>query len=196
MTRARGNLYFIEIDTSSTRGKKTCLADFAFRQFKNLRLLQLVTKIDEGAVDLTPQEHKVRGVLLVVMAINMSRNNEETAKVKEKFEEAAEHFQADKGNDKQLLDQCNKHLNCFEMHRGLIETMKKKFFNKDLGVFDLKGKFKDILEFEANAAKFVRECANDSFLVDEIQDTRARIEECFFGTPVRSFIIVGFFRLQ
>ena len=56
MTRARGNLYFIEIDESGKKGKKASLADFAFRQFKNLRLLQLVNKIDEGEADMTPEQ--------------------------------------------------------------------------------------------------------------------------------------------
>lgn len=187
MTRARGSLYFIEVNGSSTKGKKVAnLADFAFRQFQNLDLLKVLKpteSIDEGEADMTPEQHKVRGVLLVVQAVNMSRNNESTKKVKKKFEEAAERFKPDKGNDKDLLDQCNKHLRAFEMHRAIIETLKSNFFNKDQGAFDLRGKLPDVLQFETDLAEFVQFAANDSFLVDEIQDTRERIQQCFYETP-------------
>jgi len=183
MTRARGNLYFIEIDESGKKGKKASLADFAFRQFKNLRLLKLVNKIDEGEADMTPEEHKCRGVLRVVQAVNYIHSSESTEKVKDKFEEAAEHFQSDKGNDKHLLDQCNKHLRAFLMHRALTQTLKVKFFDKKSGTFDLKGKLKDVLLFEGAFARFAHFSANDSFLVDLLQSTRAQIEDCFYGTP-------------
>lgn len=86
----------------------------------------------------------------------MSRNHEATDKVKEKFEEAAERFQPDKGNDKELLDQCNKHLSAFSKQRALTETMKAKFFDKVRGEWDLKGKLKDILDFETRVAEFVQ----------------------------------------
>jgi len=183
MTRARGSLYFIEVNESGAKGM---LADFAFRQFQNLDLLKVLKpneSIDEGEADMTPEQHKVRGVLLVVQAVNMSRNNEATEKVKKKFEEAAERFKPDKGNDKDLLDQCNKHLRAFEMHRAIIGTLKSNFFNKDKGAFDLHGKLNDVLQFEKDLAEFVVFVANDSFLVDEIQDTRERIQQCFYNTP-------------
>jgi len=183
MTRARGSLYFIEIDGSDSKTKSANLADFAFRQFKQLRLLKIVQNIDEGEAVMTPQQHKVRGVLLVVQAINMSRNHDSTSKVISKFEEAAERFQPDKGNDRELLEQCKKHLRAFRLQRALMESMKSTFFDKAAGDWDLRGKLKHVLDFENKVAEFVRLCANDSFLVDEIQETRVRIEDCFYGTP-------------
>lgn len=182
LTRARGALYFVEVaDAKKRKGKG--LAEFAFRQLQQLRLLKIVSSIDEGEVDMTPQQHKARGVLLVVQAINMSRNQASIAQVKDKFADAQARFQVDKGNDKHLLDQCNKHLEAIMMKYNLIETIRTKFFIKEKGDYDLQGCFEDILGFEQEAAKFFRLCANDSFLVEEIQEMRKLIEDVFYGTP-------------
>ena len=77
ITRARGHSYFIEVEAGKGKGKSG-LADFAFRQLQQLRLLKIVSSIDECEADMTPQQHKARGVLLVVQAINMSRNQAST----------------------------------------------------------------------------------------------------------------------
>lgn len=182
LTRARGHLYFVEVEDDKKRKGKSGLADFAFRQLQQLRLLKVVSSIDEGEVDMTPQQHKARGVLLVVQAINMSRNQASTDRVKEKFTEARSRFQVDTGNDRHLLDQCNKHLEAILMKRALTETILKKFFNKAKGEYDLQGRFEDILQFEQEAARFFGLCANDSFLVEEISEMRALIEDLFYGT--------------
>jgi len=183
LTRARGYLYFIEAEDDKKRKGRGGLANFAFRQFQQLRLLKQVSTIDEGEVDMTPQQHKARGVLLVVQAVNMSRNQAPTDKIKDKFADARSRFQVDTGNDKHLLDQCNKHLEAILMKRTLAETIRTKFLNKEKGEYDLQGRFEDVLRFEQEAAKFFRLCANDSFLVEEIQEMRALIEEVFYGTP-------------
>ena len=186
MTRARGHLYFIEVEAGKKGKGKSGLADFAFRQLQQLRLLKIVSSIDEGEADMTPQQHKARGVLLVVQAINMSRNQASTDIVKDKFAEARSRFQVDTGNDKHLLDQCNKHLEAILMKRALTETIRNKFFSKVKGEYDLQGRFGDVLEFERDAARFFRLCANDSFLVEEIQEMRSLIEDVFYGTPYQS----------
>lgn len=186
LTRARGHLYFIEVEDGVKRKGKGGLAEFAFRQFQQLRLVKVVSTIDEGDVDMSPQQHKARGVLLVVQAINMSRTNAPTDAVKQKFADAQSHFQVDTGNDRHLLDQCNKHLQAILMKRDLAETIRTMFFNKEAGEYNLQGRFEDVLRFEQDAAKFFRLCANDSFLVEEIQETRALIEDVFYGTPYES----------
>ena len=72
------------------------------------------------------------------------------------------------------------------MKRALTETIRNKFFSKVKGEYNLQGRFWDVLQFEREAARFFRLCANDSFLVEEIQEMRALIEDLFYGTPYQS----------
>lgn len=187
ITRARAHLYVVEVEGLGTNGDRkktkngTSLDEFAFRQLKDLRLLKVVTSIDEGEIDMTPQQHKARGVLIVVQAITMGRSAANAEAVRKKFGEAAERFQPDRGNDQHLLEQCNKHLQVFGMKQSLKEQVKTKFFRN--GAYDLNGGFRAILKFEEDAIKFSQLCANDSFLIDEVQEIRLLIQELFSGTP-------------
>jgi len=182
ITRARNHLYFIESKDSLLQEKGSPLAEFVFRQFKKLKLLNIVYVIDEGTAEMTAQEHKARGVLLVTQAIALERNKATLDSIKEKFMNAASRFEQDKGNDEHLLQQCNRHLEAIIQKRSLTSTLKSKFFDMKKGQSNVKGKFSEILKFEADASNFVDLCGKDSFLVDEIHDVRLLIEDVFFGT--------------
>lgn len=80
ITRARNVLYLIEV--GNTKSKGGSLSEFAFRRLKDLKLAESVSRINEGQVEMTPAEHKARGVLLVTRAINMVRNHENIGKRK------------------------------------------------------------------------------------------------------------------
>lgn len=196
LTRARNHLYLIEIQelsarNGSNRGKGRAagvgLDDFAFRRLKDLDLMKIVTSVHEGSVEMTPAQHKARGVLLVTQAINLSRKTSgaavSEANVKEKFLEAADRFSADKGNDKELLDQCLKHMNAVLLKRALTETIEKKFFDRKKGNYVLEGRFAEVLRLEQDLSKFFSLCVGDSFLIDEITSIRALMEDLFTGTP-------------
>ena len=67
LTRARNNLYLIEVVNNSDRGKKkgALLADFAFNRFSDKGLTKKVQRIDEGKVEMSAAQHKARGVTYV-----------------------------------------------------------------------------------------------------------------------------------
>ncbi|KAL3916623.1 MAG: hypothetical protein SGILL_005094 [Bacillariaceae sp.] len=184
LTRAREHLYIIEVEELSNAKGKNSLGEFVMRQFKNLRLLKSVTAVDEGESDMSAQEHKMRGVMLVMQAINMYRSRASTESVRKKFLDAAERFQADKGNDRPLLEQCNKHLEAYTMKQSLKETVRKEFFRGD--GYNVNGKFAAVVRFERSCADFFRLCANDSFLEDEVHEVRLLMEDVFYGTPYAS----------
>lgn len=202
LTRARNHLYLIEIKELSaqngrdrskgrTKGMHTacvCLKDFAFRRLKDLDLLKIVKSIHEGFVEMTPAQHKARGVLLVTQAINLSRAKSSgsaisDSSVKTKFLAAADRFSVDKGNDKELLDQCLKHMEVVLLKRSLIEIVEKKFFDRSKGKYHLQDRFADILRLEQDLSKFFSLCIGDTFLVDEIPSIRSLMEDWFVGTP-------------
>lgn len=183
LTRPREHLYFLEFNSRNNNSMKS-LADFAFRNFKKLELVKVVHAIDEGEVDMTPEQHKARGVLLVTQAINMSRDNRASIEsIKEKFTAAARHFKVDQGNDKDLFDQCNKHLEVIIMKHELSCTIKSRFYDERLGISNLEGKLNEVLRFEERASNFFQTCIADSFLIDEIHDIRVLIEDTFVGSP-------------
>ena len=184
LTRAREHLYIIEVEELRSAKGKNSLGEFVVRQWKNLRLLKNTTAIDEGEADMSAQQHKQRGVMLVIQAINMSRSHASTDSVRKKFLDAAERFQPDKGNDRHLLDQCNKHLEAYTMKQSLKATVRKEFFCGD--GYDVGGKFAAVVRFERSCADFFRLCANDSFLDDEVHEVEALMEDVFFGTPYAS----------
>jgi len=194
VTRARAHLYLVEVDNWQTnrggkeaakkhkaKNKGVSLADFAFRQLKDLRLIKKVTRVDEGEVGMTAEQHKARGVLLVVQAVTMGQSSANTESVRKKFAEAAERFEPDMGNDRQLLEQCNKHLEVFLMKQSLKAYVKDHFFRD--GAYRLCGKFAEVIKYEQDASAFFKACSNDSFLVDEVHEIRLLTEEVFYGTP-------------
>ncbi|KAL7541991.1 hypothetical protein ACHAXR_011413 [Thalassiosira sp. AJA248-18] len=182
MTRARNHLYLIEV-RSAERGKKQSvrLADFAFRRLTDLGLARSVKSIDEGQIEMTPAQHKARGVLLVTQALNMSRNFKPIGSVKEKFMEAMGRFSAGKGNDKDLLDKCHKHLDAVTEKHNLMEYAKDKFLSH--GEYSLEGRFDELRQFEQKASKFFSRYLCDSFLVEEVHNVRLLVEEVVDGTP-------------
>jgi len=186
LTRARNRIFLVEMEEHGKLTKTktgTSLAKFAFRRLKDLELIKIVTFINEGRVEMTAAEHKARGVLLVTQARELARNNAPTTYVKEKFEEAADRFRPDKGNDIVLLEQCNKHKDAVLLKRSLIEILKKNFFDEKHGTYRMEGRFGDVLEFEQGCSKFFGMCVGDSFLSDEIPELRRLIEEVFTGAP-------------
>ena len=182
LTRARNHLYLIELEKTD-KGKKQgkSLAQYAFRRLSDLKLAKPVTFIKEGHAEMTPAQHKARGVLYVTQALNMSRNMEPLSFVKDKFVEALNRFGPDKGNDKELLDKCEKHLNAVTRIRNLMQSAKEKF--PGAGRYNLKGRFAEVLDFEQEVSKFFSEYLCDSFLVAEVHSVRLLIEEVFDGTP-------------
>ncbi|CAB9526011.1 Tetratricopeptide repeat and ankyrin repeat containing 1 [Seminavis robusta] len=79
ITRARNRLYLIEVGGGG-RG----LGDYAFRCLtdKSLALAERVEFIDEGFKEMTPQQHKARGVQLVTQAFSLSREKKPFPQVK------------------------------------------------------------------------------------------------------------------
>ena len=179
ITRARNVLYLIE--TGNAKSKGGSLSEFAFRRLKDLKLAESVSSINEGHVEMTPAEHKARGVLLVTRAINMVRNHENIGLVRERFLEAIERFEPTKGNDAELRDQAQRHLDAVLEKYTLTSQIKEKFYAR--GEYVLEGRFADVVEFEKKAARFFTSFCGDPFLVDDVQEMRSLIEEVFLGSP-------------
>ena len=187
LTRARSNLYLIEADVIGSKTRKSrrgvSLADFAFRKLSDLKLTNFVPRIDEGLVEMTPAQHKARGVLLVTQALNMLKANEPFDNVRKKFSEAESRFEASTGNDKPLLRQCRRHLKALETKREILRYAKTKFFVSRPNKYVLGGKFAEILHFGKMLGDFFSDFSGDSFLVDETKDIQNLAEEIFSGTP-------------
>ena len=168
LTRARSHLYLIEIENTD-KGKRQgqSLAQFAFRRLKDLGLAKPVAFIKEGHAEMTSAEHKARGILYVTTALNMSRNKEPFSNVKDKLLEAMSRFAPDKGNDKDLLDKCEKHLNALTEMNRLLKFAKENFLKG--GKYDLQERFVEVLEFECMASDFFSRFLCDSFLAAEVQ---------------------------
>lgn len=90
-------------------------------------------------------------------------------------------FRPDKGNDQELFDKCEKHLNAVIHMRNLMRSAKEKF--PGAGRYNLKGRFAEVLDFEQEVSKFFSEYLCDSFLESEVHSVRQLIEEVFDGTP-------------
>lgn len=59
-------MYLIEVAHGKGKKQKSVpLADFAFRRFADLGLAKQVTRIDEGAVEMTPSQHKGRNLMFI-----------------------------------------------------------------------------------------------------------------------------------
>ena len=184
LTRARNNLYLIEVAQKGKKKKAVSLADFAFRRFSDLGLAKQVQRIDEGQVEMSAAQHKARGVLYVTQALNMSRNHAPLSSVKEKFTEAMNRFRPDKGDDKELFDKCQKHFNAVLQKHILVMYAKEKFLRN--GEYNLEGRFVEVLQFEQKCSKFFAWFLGDSFLVEVVNDVRCLVEEIFEGTPYES----------
>lgn len=96
----------------------------------------------------------------------MSRDGKPIGSVKDKLIEAKKRFGPDKGNDKDLLDKCEKHLSAVLQKHNLKQFAKEKFLVK--GSYNLEGRFAEVLLFEQKAGKFFSEFLCDSFLVEDV----------------------------
>ena len=96
----------------------------------------------------------------------MSRNHAPIASIKEKFMEAMSRFSAGKGNDKDLLDKCKKHLEAVTQKHNIMHFAKETFLVG--GRYNLEGCFAEVLQFEQKASKFFSEFLCDSFLAEEV----------------------------
>ena len=182
LTRARNHLYLIELEEAcreKKQGQGKPLAQFAFRRLKDLGLAKPVSAIctKEGngqTVEMTPAQHKARGILYITQALSMSRNMKPFQNVKDKFVEAMSRFAPGKGNDRDLLDKCEKHLDALSKMNRLMEFVKENFLVG--GHYDLQGKFPDVLEFEQLASEFFSLFLCDSFLVWEIHVSKLEFD--------------------
>ena len=120
---------------------------------------------------MTPQQHKARGVLLVTQAFAMRRENQPFPAVIAKLEEAQSRFAPEKGNDDQLFKLCTKHKEVLADMRSL-ERAVNTFFNKQRGVWDLKGRFWDVQELEGQLNQFFTKCDSFVLVPDRALQTR------------------------
>mmetsp|Transcript_14130 Transcript_14130/g.25603 ORF Transcript_14130/g.25603 Transcript_14130/m.25603 type:complete len:167 (+) Transcript_14130:239-739(+) len=88
--------------------------------------------------------------------------------IKTKFLEAADRLSVDKGNDKEQLDQCLKHMEVVLLKRSLRDNVEIKFFDRSKGKSNLRNRFADILLLEKVLIKFFSLCIGDIFFVNEI----------------------------
>ena len=184
LTRARNKLYIVEFQDDSRRKGERGLADFAVGCLEKLGLARRVTRIDEGKVEMTPQQHKSRGVQMVIGAISFAqKSSNSTAEIREKFEEARRRFLPSFGNDTELFRQATKHMNAITMKVNLANSLKMHFFNAADGTYNLTGRFSDIVKFEDQLFKFVDLVAWDSFLYGELEEVLSLVEEIVHETP-------------
>ena len=182
ITRARNQLYFIEVEDFG-RGKKrkagVPLADYALRRLSDLKLTKPVTSVDEGALEMSSAQHKARGVLLVTQAIAMSRRNEPFSTVAKKLQDAIERFSPANGNDYTLERLANRSLQCLSDKKFLIAYLREKFY----GGKKMEGLFLDVLHFREKLANFFEAYGIDSFVKFEVAEIVQIVQETFNDTP-------------
>lgn len=176
-------VFFIEANATgkAKKSKGVSLADYAFRKLSDLQLAKAVSFIDEGQAEMTSAQHKARGVLLVTQAIAMIAAHEPFDIVRKKFLEACERFSPIKGNDRPLLKQCQRHLEALQTKRDLLRYAKTNFLVK--GKYNLEDRFAEILEFGQRLENFFTKFSGDSFLDEEVKETKSLVEEIFANTP-------------
>ena len=157
------------------------MADFAYRRLTELSLAKTVSSIDEGQTEMSPAQHKARGVLLVTQALSMISAHHPFDIVRKKFLEAEARFSPSTGNDIDLLKKCKRHLKALETKRELVGYAKTHFFVE--GEYNLEGKFAEVLLFGQSLGDFISRFAGDSFLQDEVKDVKSLVEEIFANTP-------------
>ena len=167
----------------------TPLVDEAFRILRELSLAKTVKYIDGGEVEMSPSQHKERGVVYVTRALAQP----DYTNMKGKFEQAFRRFGPDKGNDADLLRQAKRHFRCIELKRNLIQMANKHFFDSysyfnDEGQmlhensYNLEGKFDKVLLFEQQLMDFATRFLGDNFFWEEVKEVRCLVEEMIVGT--------------
>ena len=164
ITRARNALYLIEADVTGKRSRQggSSLSNFAYRRLNELKLVETVSSINEGHAEMTPAQHKARGVVLVTQAINMARDRQNIGSVRDAFN-------------------ARRHLDAVLERHSLTTEIKDKFFID--GEYALEGRFADVCSLEKRASIFFASFSGDPFLVEEIREMRVLFEEIFLGTP-------------
>lgn len=99
----------------------------------------------------------------------------------DKLNDAKKKFGPDKGNDKDLFDKCEKHINAISLRHSIMNFSKRHFLRN--GEYNLTGRFVEVLQFEQKCNSFFSQFLCDSFLVDEVVHVRRLMEEIFEGTP-------------
>ena len=179
ITRARNKLYFIEV---GELGRKNAKGIDAYRRLEELKLAKYVTKIDTGKIEITPAEHKARGVANVVQAVGLSREGKPLSAITAKLNEAIAKFAPDKANDSELYEKTKKHLRCVKEKARLVRYVKEEL-KKDGGGYDLRNKFGKVMEFEKLTGEFMARYLGDSFLVEEVERVVRLVEEVLSGSP-------------
>jgi len=184
LTRARDQLYIIESEDcrKMTTKKGAGLVAFAFRRFVERNLAKEVQFIDEGFVEMTPSQHKARGITLMNTGLSMLRNHDSISLVKDKILEAKKRFQPSRGNDMELLDKCEKHLDCIMTKWTIMQYAKTEFYKEKVG-YNLESKFSEVVRFEEMLGHFFSKFVCDSFMLEEAIEVRQLMEEIFLGTP-------------
>ena len=101
--------------------------------------------------------------------------------------EAMSRFAPEKGNDKDLLDKCEKHIDALTKMHSLMKFAKESFLRG--GAYNLEGRFAEVLEFEQMASEFLSQFLCDSFLVTEIHVSKLDLD----STPL-SFMTLHLIR--
>ena len=156
----------------------TPLVDEAFRVLRELSLAKTVKYIDGGEVEMSPSQHKERGVVYVTQALLQP----DYKKMKEKFEQAFRRFGPDKGNDTDLLRQAKRHLRCIELKWNLIQMANNHFFHPSSFNYNLEGKFDKVILFEQQLMDFATRFLGDNFFWEEVKEVRCLVESVFVGT--------------
>lgn len=163
----------------ATSKRFTPLVDEAFRRLNELSLAKPVTFINGGEVDMSPSQHKARGVLYVTQALTKP---DDFVYMKDKFERAFRRFGPDKGNDSDLLRQAKRHFRCIELKRNLMQMASKHFLEQYENKYNLEGKFDKVLRFEQQLMDFATRFLGDDLFWEEVKEVRCLVEEVFVGT--------------
>ena len=185
ITRARNQLYFIEVDDFGSGKKRKAgvpLADYALRRLSDLQLTKPVTSVDEGALEMSSAQHKARGVLLVTQAIAMSRRKEPFSFVAKKLQDAIERFSPANGNDCALERLANRSLQCLSDKNFLMTFMREKFYVNGHSLI-MEGRFLDVLHLQEKLANYFETYGNDSFVKFEVAEIVQVVEEVFSESP-------------
>ena len=130
---------------------------------------------------MSPAEHKTRGILLITQALELHEKKGSISLVKDTLLEARSRFLPSKGNDRDLLMKCDKHLDCIMTRHSILYFAKTNFFSDGVG-YNLAGKFNQVLKFEDMACKFFSKFLSDPFMVEEVTGVRELMEDIFMGT--------------
>lgn len=188
LTRARNRLYLIEFEEEHKiprkKGEKG-LTNFAYRHLEQLDdgLVKIVQQIDGGKKEMTPQQHKARGVLLVTQAISIARISSSMTEIRKRFEQALKRFTPALGNDADLHGLASEHMEATLLKVKLRRQIENVFFDDVTGSYNLDEKFPQVLAFEHDLVKYMSHATWNTFMTDDFHEIISLVEEMVFGTP-------------